>query len=275
MIKIRGCLIFAIILVIFIIGPIYGEIPHLINYQGRLTISGVVQTGTQIVTMTFKIWDAESGGNERWEETQTVSVINGIFNVLLGSVKPIEAGAFQGEHAWLETLIGSTSLGRQRIVSVGYSYMAEKAESATTAATAVTANTLVGKTPSQFIDTSDTAQTKVGSLTINSNLTVGGTINGIRMVSGYVWEDEEPVTHHSRFIINLDSLGIPGKIKGVSVSIEMWRRNRGDFLWGSRAEVSEVLERQVIGYLYSRDGSEELWGGWEYAQRVYYVITVE
>ncbi len=66
------------------------DAPNLLNYQGRLTDpSGNPKNGT--FTMQFAVYDAETGGNQLpsgtpWSETQSVTVTNGVFNVLLGSV---------------------------------------------------------------------------------------------------------------------------------------------------------------------------------------------
>ncbi len=65
---------------------------NLLNYQGRLAHrppSGNPKNGT--FTMQFAVYDAETGGNQLpsgtpWSETQSVTVTNGVFNVLLGSV---------------------------------------------------------------------------------------------------------------------------------------------------------------------------------------------
>ena len=59
-------------------------IPSLINYQGYIEDSG----GNPIenpVSVTFRIWDAESGGSCVWTESQLVDPEGGIFDVLLGS----------------------------------------------------------------------------------------------------------------------------------------------------------------------------------------------
>jgi hypothetical protein len=66
------------------------HIPQKMNYQGQLTNS----SGTPINTprsITFCIYDAATGGTALWTETQgSVSVINGIFNVVLGSNNAID-----------------------------------------------------------------------------------------------------------------------------------------------------------------------------------------
>ena len=65
-------------------------VPNTINLQGKLENStGQVVTGTH--NFTFKLYDAATGGSEKWTEDQTdVSVDDdGIYDVILGSVSPI------------------------------------------------------------------------------------------------------------------------------------------------------------------------------------------
>ncbi len=63
---------------------LFAQTPALINYQGKLsTASGNPATGS--FSITFTIYSAASGGNILWTETQSVTVTNGVFNVLLGS----------------------------------------------------------------------------------------------------------------------------------------------------------------------------------------------
>ncbi|MBI4656112.1 MAG: hypothetical protein HY746_05095 [Elusimicrobia bacterium] len=115
----------------------------------------------------------------------------------------------------------------------------------------------------------------VGDTNISDNLTVGGKINGVRMVSGYVTEINRGGL--SFFEISLDSLGIPGKLRGVAISMEMWRRERGDYFWGTFASIGAVETRKVWGYLYYIDSYGVHTGYYSptYVQRVYYVLTVE
>ena len=53
-----------------------------INYQGRQLQSGTPVDGD--VSITFSIYSSALGGSALWSETQTVTVKDGIFNVLLG-----------------------------------------------------------------------------------------------------------------------------------------------------------------------------------------------
>jgi hypothetical protein len=105
------------------------SIPHLINYQGMLTDnSGNPLTGN--FDIIFKIYNDASAGTMRWQETQSgVTVTNGLFSVILGSVTPIDI-AFD-EVYWLDITVGGEHMpSRLKFTSVGYAYRAQKADTA-------------------------------------------------------------------------------------------------------------------------------------------------
>jgi hypothetical protein len=104
-------------------------IPQLINYQGRLADgTGTPVTGTKSIT--FKIYSSSSAPTARWTETQTVTVTNGIFNVILGSVSSLSGSVLGGDKAYLGVTVSPDAemSPRQRITSVGYAYRAAQAE---------------------------------------------------------------------------------------------------------------------------------------------------
>ena len=105
----------------------YAEVPHLINYQGRLTDTGGVPLNGSY-NLTFRIYDAETAGNLLWEETQPGVIISkGIFAVSLGSVTNLNI-AFDKPY-FLEIKIGNEVMTpRQRITSAGYAIRADSAE---------------------------------------------------------------------------------------------------------------------------------------------------
>lgn len=105
----------------------YAAVPHLINYQGRLTdASGSPLNGS--CSLTFRIYDAETAGNLLWEETHQGTVIQkGIFSILLGSVTNLDL-PFDKPY-FLEIKVGNEVMSpRQAITSAGYAIRAEKAE---------------------------------------------------------------------------------------------------------------------------------------------------
>ncbi len=96
-------------------------IPQRINYQGYLTDNAGNPITNPSLSMTFRIYDAQSGGNQLWSQDQTVAVENGLFNLVLG---PIPEDVFTpGAQRWLELVIGGTPLSpRTEITAVGFSY---------------------------------------------------------------------------------------------------------------------------------------------------------
>jgi hypothetical protein len=120
-----------ILVVFFLFSVLYSlysvanaAVPHLINYQGRLTdSSGKPLEGTH--NLTFRIYDAETAGNLLWQETyQNINIQKGIFSIMLGSVTNLDL-PFDKPY-WLEIKVNDEVMSpRQRIASSGYAYMAE------------------------------------------------------------------------------------------------------------------------------------------------------
>ena len=108
------------------------SVPNDLNYQGYLVDATDTSAVTAVLAMTFRIYDAETMGSELWSETHPgVPVVNGLFNVLLGSVTPFPGGLFDGSPRWLQTEVGAEILApRKPLVSVAYSHRAEMADHA-------------------------------------------------------------------------------------------------------------------------------------------------
>ncbi len=106
------------------------DVPHMINYQGKLTTaSGGCLNDT--VQMTFSIYPDTLGSTADWSETQTdVVVKEGIFNVLLGAVDTIPQAVFDGNIKYLGVQVESDPEMRplKPMVSVAYAYRAAAAD---------------------------------------------------------------------------------------------------------------------------------------------------
>ena len=105
------------------------DVPHMINYQGRLTDSGENPlTGSYNVL--FSIYDQENHGNLLWQEQHSdlngnpVDVQNGLFDVILGENTAIPDSVFDGSVRWLAIKVGADPelTPRTRLVSVAYSH---------------------------------------------------------------------------------------------------------------------------------------------------------
>jgi len=155
-------------------GPDSTPIPTLINYQGYLTDSSGTPINA-ILSITFAIYDA--GATQLWTETQpSVSVSNGLFNVLLGSVSPINTSHLSGV-TYLGVRVGADAemTPRQRLVSVAYALRAAMANNADTLdGQEAAAFATVGHThPDVYVNTSGDIMT--GTLTLPANGLVAGT----------------------------------------------------------------------------------------------------
>jgi len=104
-------------------------VPTMINYQGYLTDpNGTALNGPQDIT--FWLYDTANGGLPLWtEQHNSVNVVNGLFNVLLGSVASLTAADLTGER-YLAIKVGlDAEMGtRMKLASVAYSLQAENAK---------------------------------------------------------------------------------------------------------------------------------------------------
>ena len=67
----------------------WGQIPPTISYQGILTDTDGAAVPDSAYSLTFNLYNAANGGSCLWSETQAVPVEQGIFNVVLGTVRPL------------------------------------------------------------------------------------------------------------------------------------------------------------------------------------------
>ena len=88
--------------------------PAAINFQGRLTdASGNAINGTESIV--FSIWNAATSGSELWNETQSVTVSSGIYNVAVGSVVALSSSVFSSGQTWLQIQVGADAAMTPRL----------------------------------------------------------------------------------------------------------------------------------------------------------------
>ena len=103
--------------------------PQLLNYQGKLVMDGTPANGD--FNITFAMYSSATGGTALWNETQNVTVTNGVFNVLLGSVTPFPSTLFTGSgDRYLGITVGSDQEmeDRFRLTSVAYALRAAESD---------------------------------------------------------------------------------------------------------------------------------------------------
>jgi len=114
-------ILFTLTLALIVAQSGHAEAPTLMSYQGRLELSGAPVPNSQY-DITFSIYDAPTGGAAKWSEPHTgVLVMDGLFNVVLGSLVPLVDSVFRGTERYLEISVGGeTILPRTRLTSSGY-----------------------------------------------------------------------------------------------------------------------------------------------------------
>lgn len=103
----------------------YAQVPQTLNYQGLLTDASGSPVADGNYSLTFRIYDAASGGTQLWSETQSsVTVSGGLFRAKLGSITPLTID-FDRAY-WLEVQVGAESpqVPRIELTSSPYAFMA-------------------------------------------------------------------------------------------------------------------------------------------------------
>ena len=93
----------------------YSQTPSTLSLQGVLReVSGVaVADGQQ--AMTFKIYDAATGGNMLWSETQTITVTNGVYSAQLGASTALNINFSQ--QYYVGVTVGGTELTPRMVLT--------------------------------------------------------------------------------------------------------------------------------------------------------------
>src|SRR5262245_28941221 len=106
--------------------PQVTAVPPWLNFQGRLTRPDGPPVADGVYTVTFALYDAPTEGNLRWTETRSVTVGNGVFAVLLGSLSPLSAATLNGT-VYLQLQIANDAplTPRQPLVTVAYAFKAD------------------------------------------------------------------------------------------------------------------------------------------------------
>jgi len=125
----RRTIIYIMIFVVFTAVNL-GAVPTTINFQGALRDADN-QPVTATKTIEFLIYPDSTGIIELWSETHSsVEISDGIFSAELGSVNPFPSDLFANNTLYLTFQIdGDEMTPRQKLLSVPYAKIAEKASS--------------------------------------------------------------------------------------------------------------------------------------------------
>ena len=107
------------------------EPPQTISYQGilREDTGGVVPDG--VYEITFRLYDAPTGGTVLWEEVDSLAVTNGVFNVILGKLIPINLPFDQPYYMGVQVGEDPEAAPRVELTAAPYVFRAMVADSLT------------------------------------------------------------------------------------------------------------------------------------------------
>lgn len=214
----------------------WGQIPQTISYQGVLTDAGSDAVPDGNYNVTFRLYEVATGGTPLWEEAQLIAVTSGIFNVILGSVIPLNL-AFDNPY-WLGVTVGAGSelTPRIQLTSSAYSMNAANAEKVGgfEVSATPTANTLLpldasGKLPADVLP--QISPVNIGGVQGSTNITINSTSN--MEVLNFTINDpgtfDVSLAAHMVVEINGDGTGryefniTRGSVNGTSVGKGWWR----------------------------------------------------
>jgi len=118
----KVCFVFSLILLVA--GSAYASGNQEINYQAQLTYSNGDPIDST-VAITFDIYTTSTGGTTLWTETHSsVTVTDGIFDVILGQGTTLPDTLFgNNPDLWIESTVGTTTISpRTQLTSVPWAF---------------------------------------------------------------------------------------------------------------------------------------------------------
>jgi hypothetical protein len=112
----------SIVLLLIFSGLTFSQIPQTLSYQGILTDGTGVLVPDNNYQLTFKLYETSAGGTALWEEMQTVAVSKGLFNVILGSVSPLNVSFDKQYYLGISVSLGNELQPRTMLTSNAYSF---------------------------------------------------------------------------------------------------------------------------------------------------------
>lgn len=105
------------------------QLPMIFSYQGILTDANGIALPDGEYTLTFALYNQESGGSPLWSEAHHIQLEKGVFNVLLGSTNSLDNVDFS-QQLWLGISVNNQPEFQPRVplTAVPYSLMAKRVE---------------------------------------------------------------------------------------------------------------------------------------------------
>ncbi len=129
----KGLKIFLLLgIVLIFCSAVWADIPKQINFQGILEDSLGNPYPDGNYSITFRIYNAASGGNILWQEGQLIAISGGLFTHILGSAIPIPDSVFNNSLRWLGIQVAGNPeiTPRTQLISAPYSFQALRSDTA-------------------------------------------------------------------------------------------------------------------------------------------------
>lgn len=167
----------------------FAQVPRTISYQGILTDASGNLLPDGNTTLTVKLYPDAAGGSSIYSETQTVAVVKGRYNMIIGSVTPVPDNLSFSKAYFLGVSVGADAelTPRTALTAAPYALRAAIADAVSPNAAGVvtTLNNLSGAIKLQG-GGGTTITPGTGIITISSNGTGGSGIQGIQSGDGSI-----------------------------------------------------------------------------------------
>ena len=126
---------FGAVLALLLSASAFAETPPKMNFQARFSDAQGNPIADGQYSISFTVYDAAVGGQAIWTETQSVSTIDGVCAVLLGSSNPLSSEVFAGSPRYVGVqLAGESEISpRSEFATVPYAFQAGSAATAASA----------------------------------------------------------------------------------------------------------------------------------------------
>lgn len=177
-------------LMLFLSSVAVAQVPRTISYQGLLTdgSGNFIADGNHSITI--KLYESASGGAAIYEESQSTTIVKGLFNVIIGSVTPISPSLAFDKAYYMSIAVdgGAELVPRSAISAAPYAMYASVAGVANALAPGVTGvvTSLNEKSGAVTLEGGGgTTITSVGNVITVSSTGGGGTgIQGVQNTDG-------------------------------------------------------------------------------------------
>jgi hypothetical protein len=153
------------------------QVPSVLNYQGRLLSEEGPASGTYRVT--FALYPEADGGTAGWTESHDVEVVDGVFNVLLGSLSPLSpalVGAAGELYLGIKVEGDAEMRPRLRLASTPFALRAGEADGVATGAVGAAALAAGAVTAEALADGAVTAEKLAPAAAVRSVNGLSGSV---------------------------------------------------------------------------------------------------